>query len=273
MPTCVITSTGFIASNLRTRFLALGWHVVNTSRADSPRIAELLAQEAPDLVIHCAAEIYDADTMFKSNVILTHEILEYCRSVAPRCRLVHMGSSSEYGEKPVPSKETDVLEPRTIYEGTKAAATMLVQSWALTFGFQACVIRPYSVYGPGESSRRFTQYLLTRPEALSICPTPTHDFVYIDDFCDAVMAVFERQKKPFDLIDVGSGIATSNIDMVRIYEKVLGHKFDLDDSRPRKANDKEVWVADATYLASEYGFRCSISLEEGVRRMVQKSGV
>lgn len=268
MKSVLITGVrGFIGSALKLRFESEGYQVAGINREDSHRICDILSMIKPGLILHGAAEAYDVDSMFESNVVLTHSILEHCRERSPNCRLVVIGSSSEYGRKSCATKETDSLEPGTVYEGTKAAASMLTRAYAIAYQFPAVIIRPYSIYGPGENPRKFLQQLIRRPRSIELCPTPVHDFVYIDDFVDAVFAVLGRQSKLFDVVNVGSGIQTSNQEAVCVFERVLNHRYKIDESLAPKENDASVWVCDPSYLLSAYGFRTKIALEDGVRRM------
>lgn len=255
---------GFIAKALKNRFELEHYRVIGTDRADSARIQDLLHLVQPELIIHAAAELFDTTRMFESNVVLTYNILEFCREQSPSCRIILVGSSSEYGRKETATKESDSLEPETIYEGTKAAAAMLARAYSYTYRFQAAIIRPYTIYGPGEKPQRFLQQLLLLPNKIRLCPTPAHDFVYIDDFVEAVFAVLKRQAKLFDVVNVGSGIQTTNLEVVKAFEKVFGHKYEIEEILPLKPNDAMVWVCDPCYLLNEYGFKVSTSLEEGI---------
>ena len=118
---------GFIARALVARLQAEGHTVVTTDRSDTPNIQTFLSDVSPSIIIHAAAELHDESTMFDSNVGLTRNILEHCRDVSPSCRFVLIGSSSEYGRVSTPTAETNILQPGTIYEATKSAASVLTQ--------------------------------------------------------------------------------------------------------------------------------------------------
>lgn len=264
---------GFIATALETKMLAKGQTVTTTDRQDTTNIRSVLAAASPSIIIHAAAEVSDEATMFDSNVALTRDILEHCKAVAPACRLVLLGSSSEYGRVNKATTETDALHPGTLYEATKAAAAMLTQGYAAAYGFMACVIRPYSVYGAGEKPHRFVRYLMTKPAAIDLCPSPVHDFIYIDDFVDGVCAVLQRQTKQFDVVNLGSGVQTTNAELVRTVETVLQHKFDVRATLSPKPNDALTWVCDPSYAWREYGFKATTTLEQGLRRMARVLGM
>jgi nucleoside-diphosphate-sugar epimerase len=75
----------------------------------------------PDLIINCAAEIYDPAEMWIPNVLWTQECLEFIKAT-PNTKMIQIGSSSEYGPMPRASKETDRINPVDMYQATKGAA-------------------------------------------------------------------------------------------------------------------------------------------------------
>jgi len=294
---------GFIAGALTARLRADGHRVVTTDRQDSANIRDVLSATSPSIIIHAAAELRDEAAMFESNVVLTRDIMEYCRDVSPACRFMLIGSSSEYGRVSKATAETDVLRPGTIYEATKSAASVLTQvrggggrqpphvlplrerrlhrahrpahdsqGYAATYGFQACIIRPYSVYGPG-SAAGFVRFLMSKPAAIKLCPAPAHDFIYIDDFVDGVCAVLTRQTKPFDIVNLGSGKQVTNAQLVDAVQAALQHEFVIESEIPPKANDALTWMCDTTHAFQEYGFKATTTLGQGLRRMVDALAV
>jgi len=102
---------------------------------------------SPDYIIHCAAEIYDEDKMFESNILLTKAILDACREVKNLKKLIIIGSSSEYGRKTYPISEECNLDPTTIYEATKGAASLLAQGYSKTYDIPITIIRPFTIVG------------------------------------------------------------------------------------------------------------------------------
>ena len=138
---------GFIAKNLAIRLEKEGHLLGFSSQGDNVTLK--LTEFKPDIILHLAMEGRDNDNMVQSNILLTHEILEYCRHNTVR-KLVVFGSSSEYGRKNHSITETDLLEPTTMYEATKGSATLLSRAYAYTYSIKTVVIRPMSIYGPHE---------------------------------------------------------------------------------------------------------------------------
>jgi len=201
--------------------------------------------------------------------MMTLDILEYCR-VNPVKKCVIFGSSSEYGsETKGPRKETDPLNPKTIYEGTKCAATLLAQAWSNTYKIPVTVIRPFTVYGPGEKPNKLTQVLkrcLRNREILKLGPG-VHDYIYIDDFVDATFKVtFFNEPGHFNIVNIGSGIQVSNENFVRAAQKAIGKKIHVELVDSQKVYDSECWVCDTTLLSHKYGFYPKFRLEDGLKR-------
>jgi nucleoside-diphosphate-sugar epimerase len=263
----VITGVnGFIGSHLRDECARRNWAIHGTSRADSTAATVALLQRVrPQIIFHAAAELRDNAGMVETNVLLTHAILEYCRQAVSTHglkRLVVFGSSSEYGRKQSPMSESDVLEPETIYEGTKAAATMLARAYSHTHTIPIIVIRPFTVYGPREKPTKLLQVLLRLPVTIKLSEG-MHDYVYISDFVAAVFKVVDSCKKLFDLVNIGSGVQTSNADVVRCVERLSGHIFEV-EAAPCKPYDSMSWVCDTSYVTSEYDVTLGTTLEKGI---------
>ena len=69
-------------------------------------------------------------------------------------KLIHFGSSAEYGLLHSPAKETNQLKPRTVYEATKASSCLLVKGYSDQYKLNSVIIRPFSIYGPHENLTR-----------------------------------------------------------------------------------------------------------------------
>ena len=260
---------GLIGSHLKTACEALGYTVHGTTRADSiESTLNLLRQVSPSYIFHTAAELVDESKMFCTNVSLTHAILHYCKNVKQSLkRLVIIGSSSEYGRKPEPMAEHMSLEPETMYEGTKAAATMLARSFSISYGIPILVIRPFTVYGPGEKPSKFIPLLLALPDKVRLSEG-AHDYVYIDDFVRILLEIISSCKSLFDIVNIGTGKQTSNLEVVRTVERITGQIFYMEPAQG-KPYDSSSWVCDTEYLRTTYGLITNTSLEDGLKSTIR----
>jgi len=254
---------GFIAINLIQRLEKDG-HLVESSSQGDP-IVDLLTEFCPEIIVHLATEGTKADKMIEGNILLTHTILEYCRT-HPIKKILVFGSSSEYGKKTHPLTEKDALDPHTIYEGTKACSSLLAQSYAYTYKIPTVLIRPLSIYGPHEKSHR----LMTRvfSNRLEYINEAYHDWTYIDDFINATVKIMEHDGEDiFDSVNIGLGQQRSNQEVIQIAEQLMDLKiqYTATDKPLGQGSDSLMWVCDPTHLVTKYGYKPTITLEEGMR--------
>lgn len=232
-------------------------------------IQEQLLFSKPDVIINSAAEIYKPELMFNSNIVLVQKILEYVRQNKTE-HFIQFGSSSEYGKKDRPMSEFDSLNPRNLYEGTKAAATMLCMSYSKCYDLQITIIRPFSVYGKHEKEHRLfpklaKSFLHGQKMTLN---NGYHDFIYIKDFINGVMTILNspKEKTKGDIVNLGYGKQYSNGEVLRIFEGVLKKTGLVEiDASFAKDFETENWICDTSYVKKRYGFEAKFDLEQGVR--------
>jgi len=272
----VTGSNGFIARHLIKTLKDDPKNVVHSCGKVNPSVIHtLLEVSTPDIIFHLGAELKNNDNMFESNVLLTMEIIEYCRVTKPTL-LVLFGSSSEYGYATKIMSEDDLPNPQTLYAGTKAATAMLAKVWSQCYDIPILYIRPFTVYGEDEKPTKFSQILFQKWKDGSVLELTegVHDYVYIDDFINILLKyVVPKRYLGFDIVNIGSGVETTNFQFVREFEKCTGHSFtiQLKDSK----RETEVWCADTSklqrrYIVTELQMKKMRDLSSGIKRMVHK---
>lgn len=261
--------TGFIGSNLKQRLVSLGHEVHGHHRGTD--LCHQLETLQPDLILHCAAEIYDLDAMHQSNVIMTWHCIDHVRR--HRCSMIYFGSSSEYGWRDCVTSEGTAIEPHTAYAGTKAAGTYLCQGWARELGLDIVTMRLYSIYGPGERPHRLFPrlWLAFKLDRGMDLVDGVHDFVYIDDAVDAVMCVINSDRRgPGEIINVCSGVQTTNHTVLQTFEHVTARqapvRFDADKfvTQPR-------WQGDPSHLRTKYCWAPRFDLNTGIADFLDRA--
>ena len=108
---------------------------------------------------HVDKSIDNCSEFIHSNISGVRAILDYCRSKGKSApiRLLHFSTDEVYGVPTdgVPFTEEAPLNPRNPYSATKAAADMLIQSYANTYGLSAVIVRPSNNYGLRQHSEKF----------------------------------------------------------------------------------------------------------------------
>lgn len=255
-------STGFVGSNLAKRLY--GHDIYCLKRGEKMSVVKRFN---PDVIFHVAAELYDENKMFESNVKLTYDLLD-CTKYIPYKSFVYVGSSSEYGRKNLPLKETDSLSPETMYEATKGAGSLLCQAFASSYDKPITIARPFSLYGIGQQHNKLMPaiYNAHKSKKFFNLSDGVHDWIYIDDFVDGLLMLMNGGK---DIVNFGSGIQSSNKQVLEIFEKILNTKIETVHTDKIRTYDSEHWVCDTNYAKNKYGFYCKYSLEEGIKKYVE----
>jgi nucleoside-diphosphate-sugar epimerase len=228
----------------------------------------------PDLIIHCAGEIYNPEYMYTTNIGMTQEILEWVRE-NPSTKMIHIGSSSEYGELDRPSRETDRINPLNLYEATKGAGTLLCQGYAKQYKLDICVARIYSGYGAYEKERRlfptlYRAFFKNEPMKLY---DGVHDFIYIDDFVRGIDILVQQGFIQGDIVNFGSGVQYRNVTVLEIWKMITDRTAPVDYIGGQMAHaqrDALFWQCDTSYAEKQYGFRAEIDLAAGIQDFIRK---
>src|SRR5581483_3388167 len=146
--------------------------------------------------------------MIETNIIATKNLLFASQDIPYSC-FINTGSSSEYGLKRHPMKETDFLEPLSYYAVTKASATLLCQAFAKLHNKPIITFRLFSVYGPLENKTRFIPSAISAGIHDTVLPLTEgivrRDFIYIDDVIDAYIHATHLPAKPGEIYNIGTG--------------------------------------------------------------------
>lgn len=222
----------------------------------------------PDVIIHAAAEIYKEELMFDSNIGLTYDLLEAAYKTPDLKAFIYIGSSSEYGpsKKNHPLRETDYLEPTTMYEATKGAGSLLTLAFAAK-GVPAMVVRPFSLYGKHEPQHRFipTAIRAAKNEGEMYLAPGSHDFIYIDDFIDGIKRLIEKPR-PGEVYHFGSGVSLDNDEALGIIEEVVGKKTKRVPVAKMRSYDTSLWLANIE-KAQSLGWQPQTTFRQGIEKL------
>ncbi|NDA46447.1 MAG: NAD-dependent epimerase/dehydratase family protein [Alphaproteobacteria bacterium] len=126
---------------------------------DQAAIEAVVAEVRPDVVIHLAAQAqvqqsHKAPNLtWDVNVTGTRIVAQAVKHFVPDCVFVFISSSEIYGgtfkTHSTPLDETALLDPRSPYALSKAAADLLIGQMAYD-GLRAVRVRPFNHTGPGQ---------------------------------------------------------------------------------------------------------------------------
>lgn len=173
-------------------------------RAELADAERLLAEYAPDAVIHLAAQTQvtvaaDAPlSTFESNVRGTWRLLEAIRLARhPPSRIVVASSDKAYGLTPPPYTEDAPFRPLAPYDVSKACTDLIAQSYGAHFGLPLAITRCGNIYGPGDRNALrlipgvCADLAAGRPPRLRSTGRMTREWLYIDDAAAATLAILD----------------------------------------------------------------------------------
>jgi len=294
----VVGAGGFVGGHLCARLVADGWDVVGTVRpgrssagqpagvrlavqivaadlADPGALSAAVRAADPDIAFHLAASRAQTDATGRAATTAVNTLsgLHLVEALPDSCRaVVRLGSSTEHAAVDGPMDEHAPLRPRGFFGATKAAGSLLFAAAAAERGLRSVVLRAFQVYGPGDHPGRFVPTLLAAARDGTVLPLTgpgrRRDWVYVADVVDAcVMAATAGQLPAGQVLNVGTGVQTSNEDLVACVERVSGRAVRVETgAHPGRAWDTGSWVCDPAAARALLGWRPQTDLAAGLRR-------
>jgi GDP-4-dehydro-6-deoxy-D-mannose reductase len=122
-------------------------------------VLRLIVNVAPDQIYHLAGALSnDYAIDYSSNVLATKVLFDALLTSGRSCRVLLVGSSAEYGlinKSDNPVKETQILNPVSIYGLTKVYQTHLMKLYHQLYGINVVMARTFNLMGSGMSERLF----------------------------------------------------------------------------------------------------------------------
>lgn len=271
----VTGSSGFIGSHLLERFPKRNTitlpHQYLSSIAPLKKIFE---KEPPDYIYHLAgfgnmAHQDDETEIVHANVNSLMNLLLASKDY-PYKSFINVSSSSAYGIKDHPMHETNSLDSKSFYGVTKIAGELLVRAFVEKYDKPIVNVRPFSVYGPNEASYRLIPTLIRCIKGGEMILAPgMHDWIYIDDFLDALMFIQEvASEYKGRAINIGTGVQYDNYDVLKklCFIAKLNNPNILKIEHVKNLRSFDTWVADNTLLKS-LGWTNNYSLTEGLQKV------
>jgi len=213
-----------------------------------------------------------AADMFAVNLQAVMRLLEEARRRGAR-QFVLLSSANVYRQSAAVIPEEGVVEPSTFYARTKRAAEMLVESYASDMS--ATVVRPFTVYGPGQRADTLMASLIDRVRrdqpvqvsgARGLLLTPA----YVGDVVAALQQLLERDaRRAFDVFNLGGDEVVDLRALAAHIGAVVGRAPRYEH---RDGPDGEGWAADSSAVKRTIGWSPRVCLREGLRLSADDAG-
>lgn len=173
----------------------------------------------------------------------------------------------------IPTRESDPVRPASVYAATKYAQEDLVRIVCQSIGIKHAILRFQNVYGEGQSLQNpYTGILsifstrIRRGLDLPIFEDglESRDFVHIKDVARAVVAAISKPTIVDDIINIGSGVGTSVVDVAQGLMNALGIDVPLRVTAEYRIGDIRHNIADISRFSTLLPGGPQVTLSEGL---------
>ncbi len=276
--------------------LASGYRFVHADICDRAAMDRVLAEAAPDAIMHLAAEshvdrsITGSAEFIATNIVGTHTLLEAARGFwsalpEPRrsaFRFLHVSTDEVYGSLGPDGffLETTPYDPRSPYSASKAASDHLVSAWHETYGLPTVITNCSNNYGPYHFPEKLIPLVLLN--ALDGKPLPVYgdgrqerDWLFVDDHAKALTLAVERGRVGHTY-NVGGRAPMQNLTVVesicdildRLRPAAVPRRSLITFVKDRPGHDRR-YAIDPTKIETELGWRSEETFDTGIEKTVR----
>lgn len=299
----VAGATGFVGSHLTDRLVSLGANVTGTFHTTNfafknhrAKYLEVNLENAKDcelvtknieFVFMCAANSSGAEVMSKTplvhltpNVIMNSQMLaaSYANRVKKFC---FISSNTVYPLTNFAVREKDVtgefFDKYFIVGWMKRFSEIMCEMYSkkINSPMSTLIVRPGNLYGPRDKYKKKESKVIAalirrsfeKENPLEVWGDgeDIKDFLYIDDFIDALLETFEKSKD-FDIFNIASGVpitikeVLNEIIQISENEKI---EVKFDSSKPTMI---PIRMIDISKIKSEIGWQPKTSIYDGLKQ-------
>jgi UDP-glucose 4-epimerase len=251
-------------------------HFTRGDVEDKPKVWRLLNKV--DCVYHLAARVSVPESVLypreynSANVSGTVAIMEAMRDAGIK-RVVLASSGAVYGEQEVDKVDEKLLpHPTSPYAASKLAAESYVSTIGQLWGIETVSLRIFNAYGPGQVVLpthppvipQFVRQILGGGSlVIHGSGQQTRDYIYVDDVVEALVTAATATGINREVINVGTGVGTSLIELVKIIERVTRRRART-VAASSVSGGVSALVADISRAETLLGFKSKIALPEGL---------
>jgi UDP-glucose 4-epimerase len=241
------------------------------------------SMKGADIVVH-AAGIAGIDTVIKNpvktmqvNMIGTANALEAARINNIKDRFIDFSTSEVFGSMAFRSSEDDATvagsagEARWTYAVSKLAGEHLAHAYYKQFGLPVVTVRPFNVYGPGQTGEGAIQIFIKRAlknETIKIDGdgNQIRAWCYVDDFVDCLIRCIEHPQAVGESFNLGNARAVITIlGLAQTVCRVLNSSSKIEFEPPLSA-DIAMRIPNVDKTLKILGFKAKVDLDEGIAK-------
>ena len=292
----ILGGSGFIGSHLAEKVVELGCEVTvadikkprnnkieyeKVSIIEPSQVQKVIKKKFP-IIFNLAGVSgvvnQDVEMSFRVNCLGGLNILEAVRRYSPESKVIMSNSRQEYGKpKYLPVDEKHPTYPINFYGIQKLALTNLAMNYHMVYKVKAVVLRTSNVYGwyglEGKQDYNVVSQWISQADKKKTIVVfgmgkQIRDYLYIDDFLEALLRAGRYQSAVGEIINIGSAKGLSMKQMAQIITKTLGGRI-VYRKWPTKWLKAETgdYVSDISKAKRLLKWQAKTSFEAGVEKI------
>lgn len=277
-PILVTGASGFLGRHLVRELRHRGETVIAHSTREGNLATSPPSSAGVRHVFHLAAKTYVPDSwkrpveFYRTNVLGTANVLEYCRACGATFTLA---SSYMYGRpESLPISEDHPLRAFNPYGHSKLLAEEIALFYRDTFGLKVSIVRPFNLYGPGQSEdflipTLIAQALSPECEAITVADlAPKRDYIYVADVVDLLIRLGVKTDIG-GTYNAGTGLSTSVLELAQTIADLAGTTKPILSRNQTRPNEVLDTVADIRRASDALGWQPKVTVRDGLDRTIQ----
>ncbi len=242
----------------------------------------IIEKERIDVVFNMATialnySFFNPFDAYMVNVEIANTLLELLKIGAYRT-LIHTSSSEAYGTAQYsPMDENHPTDPTTPYAAGKAAADLMVHSFAKILELDISIVRPFNNYGPRQNAEGpLAGIIPVTAKRIKNGEKPvingdgeqTRDFIYVKDTVRGIILAYEHEESRGQIINLGSGIDISMNNLLKSICEYMNYSGEWIHKEERTSDVRNL-CANIDRARKLLGFSPEMSFEDGIRETLE----
>ena len=235
---------------------------------------DFLKKNSIKKIIHLGWKTENENSAIYDNIEALNNLLKACEEIQIE-KFIFASGNNVYGTtiNEVPFREEDRLIPdsHNKYGISKYIGEKLC---IYTLGEKSCIIRIADVYGPGQNHGNLIKGIVSNLEnkknlKLYGKGERERDYIYIDDVVRGLEFIYENNLSGVYNLGTGTGKKKKKITDVAL--SICQNSVDIENVKVDKEDTSKV-VLNVEKLRNQ-GFTCNITIEEGLKKIIEERGI
>ena len=257
------------------------WEFINCDVNTLDQLKKLFEKNSFHYIFHYAALVGVERT--QKNPLKVLEDIEGIKNILNLAvefnaeRIFYSSSSEVYGEPvEIPQNEiTTPLNSKLPYAIVKSVGESFMRTFHEHHQLDFTIMRFFNTYGPRQKNdfviSKFIELALQNKDITIYGDgSQTRSFLHVDDNVEFTINILEKKKLLNEVVNVGSDIEITIIDLANLIIKILQSKSNIIFLPPLKEGDMTRRKPDTSKMKEVYGKEI-ISLEEGIQAVASAS--